>query len=167
MPPDIQQPKPPETGHDTARAGLGFGVNKSFSFEEFSWRPTLQDLPASDDGYTPDSQLEMLNTRLRVDNVSRRPYIERLDLADIIALSPWDDWVRKPSWRFLPESTRPRNWAATAPPACITTLEAAPAYPPRLTLAAVSFITSWPKRTSARDRSSIRVGARERAGRRA
>ena len=100
LPPDIPRPKSLEAGHDTARAGLGFGVNKTFSFEELSWRATLQDLPASDDGYTPDSQLEMLNTRLRVDNAGRRPYLERLDLMDIVALSPWDDWARKPSWRF-------------------------------------------------------------------
>ena len=100
LPPEVVRPSPLETGHGTSRVGLGFGANRSFSFEEFSWRATLHDLPASGEGYTPDSQLEGLNTRLRVDNVSRRPYLERLDVVDIVALSPWDPWVRKPSWRF-------------------------------------------------------------------
>ena len=100
LPADILQPKPLEAGHDTARAGVGFGINRDFSFEEFSWRGTLHDLPASGDGYIPDSQLEMLNVRLRFNNNGRQPYIERLDLVDIIALAPWDPWVRKPSWMF-------------------------------------------------------------------
>jgi hypothetical protein len=89
-----------EAGHDTVRAGLGFGANKKFSFEELSWRRALHDLPACDDGYTPDSQLEVANTRVRFDNSGRHPYIERLDIVDIVSLSPWDGWVRKPSWKL-------------------------------------------------------------------
>ncbi|MCX5794551.1 MAG: DUF4105 domain-containing protein [Elusimicrobia bacterium] len=96
----IPPPRPLEAGHDTARAGLGFGTNRRFSFEELSWRGSLHDLPASDDGYIPDSQLEMLNARLRFDNNGRQPYIERLDLFDIVALTPWDPWLRKLSWRI-------------------------------------------------------------------
>ncbi len=97
---DIPRPRPLESGHDTARAALGFGINRTSSFEELSWRGALHDLPAADDGYAPDSQLEMLDVRLRFDNSSRQPYIERLDLVDIIALTPWDPWLRKPSWEF-------------------------------------------------------------------
>jgi hypothetical protein len=96
----IPRPRPLEAGHDTARSGLGFGANRSFSFEELSWRGALHDLPAAAAGYAPDSQLEMGSARLRFDNAGRRPYIERLDLVDVVALTPWDPWVRKPSWKF-------------------------------------------------------------------
>jgi hypothetical protein len=95
----IQPTEPLESGHDTARAGVGFGLNRDFAFEELSWRGSLHDLPAAPDGYSPDSQLEMLNVRLRFDDSARRPYIERLDLVDIVALTPWDPWLRKLSWK--------------------------------------------------------------------
>jgi hypothetical protein len=100
LPAVIPRPKPLEAGHGTVRAGAAFGSNRKFSFEELSWRRALHDLPSSDDGYTPDSQLQALNTRLRFDNQHRQLYIERLDVVDILALAPWDPWVRKPSWRF-------------------------------------------------------------------
>ncbi len=99
LPADIPRPEPLESGHDTARTGLGFGINRKSSFEELSWRPALHDLPASDTGYIPDSQLEMLDTRLRFDNKTRQPYIERLDLVNIVSLAPWDSWLRQPSWK--------------------------------------------------------------------
>lgn len=96
---EAPRPKPLEQGHATSRVGLGAGVGRSSSFEEFSWRPALHDLPASDDGYTPDSQLEMASVRLRFDNDQQELFLERLDVFDIISLSPWDPWVRQVSWK--------------------------------------------------------------------
>lgn len=100
LPAEVRRPQPLEAGHGTVRIGAAFGSNRKFSFEELSWRRALHDLPSSDDGYTPDSQLQALNTRLRFDNQRRQPYIERLDVVDILALAPWDPWMRKLSWRF-------------------------------------------------------------------
>jgi hypothetical protein len=100
VPAEALRPKPLEEGHDTARVGIGFGFNRDSSFEEFSWRGALHDLPSPDDGYVPDSQIEVLNTRLRFDNKRRELFIERLDVLDIISLSPWDPWVRQPSWKL-------------------------------------------------------------------
>jgi hypothetical protein len=99
-PTSIPRPRPLEAGHDTARAGLGFGVSKNHAFEELAWRPALHDLSSMDDGYIPDSQLEMAAARLRFDDQDRELYVERLDLVNIVSMSPWDSWVRKPSWKL-------------------------------------------------------------------
>ncbi|MCR4297117.1 MAG: DUF4105 domain-containing protein [Elusimicrobia bacterium] len=99
-PADVERPTPLEAGHDTARLGLGGGVARSGSFTELAWRPSLHDLSSVDEGYTPDSQLEMGAARLRIDHDDRQLYVERLDIASIVALSPLDPWVRKPSWKL-------------------------------------------------------------------
>lgn len=99
-PAPVERPTPLEAGHDTTRAGVGGGVARSGSFTEVAWRPSLHDLSSVDEGYVPDSQLEMGAGRLRVDHADRRLYVERLDIASIVSLSPLDPWVRKPSWKL-------------------------------------------------------------------
>lgn len=94
------RPLPLEAGHATARAGLGAGVSARGPFEELSWRAALHDLSSIDDGYIPDSHLEMLSGSLRYGNNERELYLERLDIARIVSLSPWDPWVRQPSWKL-------------------------------------------------------------------
>jgi len=99
-PAEVPKPSPLEAGHRTARVGLGAGVSERGSFEEVSWRVALHDLGSVSDGYVPDSQLEMAALRLRFDNVDRKAYVERFDLIGIVSLSPWDPWVRDPSWKL-------------------------------------------------------------------
>ncbi len=96
----VERQTPLEAGHDTARAGVGGGAARSGSFTELAWRPSLHDLSSVDEGYIPDSQLEMGAGRLRIDHDDRQLYVERLDLASIVSLSPLDPWVRKPSWKL-------------------------------------------------------------------
>lgn len=96
----VPRPEPLEAGHASARAGAGFGSSRRSSFEELELMPALHDLVSSDDGYIPDSQLEMLAGRLRYDNQARELYVERFDLANIVSLSPLDPWVRTPSWKL-------------------------------------------------------------------
>jgi hypothetical protein len=36
--------------------------------------------------------------KLRYDNDRQTAYVQDFTLIDIMSLSPWDDWVRKPSW---------------------------------------------------------------------
>jgi hypothetical protein len=101
--PPTPAPVPPraplERGHDTALWSLGAGASLRGGFEELSYRPGLHDLAADPSGYAETSQLEMGELRLRFDNRERRPYVERATLVDIVSLTPWDRWVRKPSWR--------------------------------------------------------------------
>lgn len=103
-PPTAAAPPPPEPledGHDTFRAGLGGGVSTWGIFQELSIQPALHDLPADSRGYIDGSQLEMGSVQLRVDDRQRRAYIERAALVDITSLTPWDRWVRKPSWHVF------------------------------------------------------------------
>jgi hypothetical protein len=100
-PSEARPPEPPplEAGHDTARAGLGAGVSSHGIFQELAFRAALHDLAADPRGYQETSQLEMGEIRLRFDDRDKKPYLERAALVDILSLSPWDPWVRKPSWR--------------------------------------------------------------------
>jgi hypothetical protein len=97
---EIARPLPLEAGHDSARAGLGAGASSRGSFEEVAWRAALHDLEAVDDGYIPYSQLEMAAGRLRINNKAAEIYVERFDIVSIVSMSPWDPWVRNPSWKL-------------------------------------------------------------------
>lgn len=96
----VPAPLPLEAGHDTARIGLGSGVTARGGFQELSLRRALHDLSAPDDGYIPGSELVMGSARLRYDDQRRYLSVEQLELARIVSLSPWDRWVRKPSWKL-------------------------------------------------------------------
>ncbi|MBI5247389.1 MAG: DUF4105 domain-containing protein [Elusimicrobia bacterium] len=92
-------PKPLEAGHDTARVGFSFGWTRRSTFEELTWRPGLHDLNSPDDGYIPFSHLDA-SIHVRFDNREKEASLERLAVVDIVSLSPWDSWVKTPSWTF-------------------------------------------------------------------
>jgi hypothetical protein len=96
----IEKPKPLEEGHATSRAGLGAGATRRGAYEEVAWRASLHDLEAVDDGYIPDSQLEMAAGRLRIHNEAKEISVERFDIVNIVSMSPWDPWVHNPSWKL-------------------------------------------------------------------
>ncbi len=99
LPAEIPVPRRLEEGHDTMRWGAGAGATNDFGFEEVSWRGTLHDLISPDYGYLPDSQLQVLDTRLRFDNKDHVPYVEHLGLVDIMSLPAWDPWMKSPAWK--------------------------------------------------------------------
>jgi len=99
LPAEVPRPRPLEDGHNPPRLDLGYGSGGHGPFEELGWRPALQDLPASDVGYPRDSQLEFFDARLRFGDRDRRAYVEKLDLINVMSLSPLDPWVVKPSWK--------------------------------------------------------------------
>jgi hypothetical protein len=86
----------PEEGHGTGRVTGAVGADKKRGFQEVGIRASIHDLEANPTGYIAGSQLEMFNIRLRhrEDSV----YLEEAKVFEIISLSPWDRWVRKPSW---------------------------------------------------------------------
>ena len=100
-PQDVSIPAPmdPELGHPTHRLAVGFGGDKRTGFTEVEFRAALHDLPSGDAGYIPYSQLEMGDARLRFDHRKKQAYIERLDLVNLVSLSPWDPWIHRPSWK--------------------------------------------------------------------
>ncbi|MFQ5779272.1 MAG: DUF4105 domain-containing protein [Nitrospiria bacterium] len=90
----------PVSGHKTGRFGIAFGVSQNRTFEEISLRPALHDLVSFDTGYIPDSHLEMFHLRLRFDNEMEKGFIEEIRFVEIVSLTPFDSWIRKPSWKF-------------------------------------------------------------------
>lgn len=97
-PPQIPRPVAPNEGHKTLRLGAGFGLQKDSSFNEVAIRGALQDLLDDPGGYLPDSRLEMLNLRVRINNRDAKAYLREADLFHVMALNPYDDWLIRPSW---------------------------------------------------------------------
>ncbi|MBI4386332.1 MAG: DUF4105 domain-containing protein [Elusimicrobia bacterium] len=93
-------PSSPDRGHPTARIGLGAGATRDSTFEEISWRGALHDLLDPSEGYTEGHHLEMGHLRLRYDRKSDHAYLQELVLFRMLSLSPWDDWIRRPTWNI-------------------------------------------------------------------
>lgn len=89
---------PPDEGHLRKRLQVGAGARNGGSFTELAWRPGYHDLLDRPEGYVPGAQIESLSWRLRYDHDERRVYVRDLRLAEVLSVSPWDPWIRKPSW---------------------------------------------------------------------
>ncbi len=89
----------PDTGHPTRRAGIGFGWRQDEFFEELNLRPAYHDLLDSETGYAHDAQIEFMAMKLRHYEKHNQFRMERLDLLDIISLSPMDTLFQRPSWK--------------------------------------------------------------------
>ncbi len=108
---------PPETGHESARFGFGGGVtNRGRAFGELSWRAALHDLLDRQDGYIPNSHIEMplLVLRLRPDRLNgpdggSSVVLDKLDLVSITSLTAHNGWVNLPSWRVAFGAERLRD----------------------------------------------------------
>lgn len=93
----IDPPAPPESGHGSSRAELGYGYAGRL-FLEAAWRPGLHDLIDPPDGYAADSELAMAEARLRHDFKEHETYLREFNIVRVLSLSPLDPWMRKPSW---------------------------------------------------------------------
>src|SRR5690606_6911560 len=96
-------PQTPETrddqGHATGRATLGFGRQASRNFIALELRPAYHDLQDSAPGYRPGSQLQFLNTDIRYYLDRDELQLERLDVVNILSLTPRDPFFQPLSWR--------------------------------------------------------------------
>ncbi|MEW6683126.1 MAG: DUF4105 domain-containing protein [Nitrospirota bacterium] len=92
-------PPPPETGHGTARVGLGGGRSSGQWFGQLALRPALHDLLGDESGYARNTHLEFMNTVLRYNRASG-VNLNRLDVIRIISLTPYNRLVAKPSWQI-------------------------------------------------------------------
>jgi hypothetical protein len=90
----------PESAHGTLKTSAAFGVTRQTAFEEFTVRPALHDLEATDTGFVPGSQLDMLKLRLRYDNQRGKAWLEEFTLIQIKSFSAWEPLLHFPSWRL-------------------------------------------------------------------
>lgn len=97
-PPPPSWAAPPDEGHLRKRLQVGAGARNGGAFSEVAWRPGYHDLLDRSEGYVPGAQIEGLSWRLRYDRDERRLSVRDFRVIEVLSVSPWDPWMRKPSW---------------------------------------------------------------------
>ncbi|HEX7124990.1 MAG TPA: DUF4105 domain-containing protein [Thermodesulfobacteriota bacterium] len=91
----------PQVGHDSARAGLGFGWSDHLGpFERLDFRFALHDLTDPEAGYPDYAQIEFFSTRLRYNSDPDTLWLERFDAVRVVSLSPVTRFTRQFSWKI-------------------------------------------------------------------
>ena len=89
----------PDIGHDTARFTLGGGYqNVNGTFDEIGIRPAFQDLNAQTLGYPRGMEIDLLDIDARFSPQTKRLKLERLNVAQVISLEPYERMFKKSSW---------------------------------------------------------------------
>jgi hypothetical protein len=78
----------------------GAGADPHGPFLEMGWRGVLHDLAGPQQGYAPNTQIELMSGAVRIDDDGPAPALEQLDLVRISSLAPYDVWAPKLSWRL-------------------------------------------------------------------
>ncbi|MFM8552259.1 MAG: DUF4105 domain-containing protein [Nitrospiraceae bacterium] len=102
----------PEQGHKISRAGLGLGWRRGQLFEDLSLRAAYHDLLDPDQGYSPDSQIELASVSLRHYQPHNQTRLEKLTVANILSLAPLDREFTAPSWKVS------AGWETVNRPGC-------------------------------------------------
>ncbi|HXS99944.1 MAG TPA: DUF4105 domain-containing protein [Elusimicrobiota bacterium] len=97
-PPPPAWAAPPEEGHLRHRLAVGEGAYNGGSFTELAWRPGYHDLLDRPRGFPPGAEIYGFSGRFRYDKDREHFYVRDFRLVEIMSLSPWDSWTRKPSW---------------------------------------------------------------------
>ncbi len=97
---DIPVPPRPDSGHESKRASLGFGMQSGDAFYELRLRPALTDLTDTDYIHNQGAQIEFFDLRTRYYPESRRFALEQCDLVDIVSIVPVSAFSRPISWKF-------------------------------------------------------------------
>ena len=96
-------PKPvvrPDQGHPSSRLIFGVGADQNSNFLDLTWRPAYHDLLDSDDGHVAGAQINFLDTRLRIDDHTKKISIQQLTLIDIYSVIPYTRDFDALSWKF-------------------------------------------------------------------
>lgn len=101
---------PPEEGHSTGRVSVGGGISERGILTRLQLRLALHDLLDDERGYHQGQHLEKLDFRFRWDapidlgsmEPTRRrahlPYLEQLDLVEILSVPAHEKWLFQPAW---------------------------------------------------------------------
>ena len=109
--------KPPEAGHDSARAGLGLGSRNGDGFADLQTRLAYHNLLSNDTGYLANTQLEVFRISARKYASMDRPLFQEFTLIDTISLSPTDHFFQPLAWRADVGVTRLPDRPASESPA--------------------------------------------------
>jgi Protein chain release factor A len=98
----------PDQGHKSARAGLALGYEEPSWFAQIELRPAYHDLMDREGGYIHGAQIQFLNVALRAYPEEERFGLERVDVIDVISLSPWNRFFHPISWKVNLGAVRKR-----------------------------------------------------------
>lgn len=87
----------PENGHESSRFKVGTGIYNGNGYFDFSMRPAYHDITNNDNGYIEGSQI--IFTDFHFKYLKNKFYLEKIDLIDIISLTPIEYFSKPLSWR--------------------------------------------------------------------
>lgn len=95
----VPAPTPPEQGHGSKRATIGFGRRLDNNYGEFGFRMSFHSLTDNEAGFLRGAQINIGSLQLRAqENDSLQLY--QLDLVDIFSLTPRTRFFNPLSWRI-------------------------------------------------------------------
>ena len=92
-------PDPPKSGHLVSRASLSGGARDGRPFLEIAYRPAYHSLEDPAKGFNDGSQIVFSEAAVRWYPRDEKVRLQRLDLIDIVSLSPRDAFFRPVSWK--------------------------------------------------------------------
>ncbi len=98
----------PDLSHGSRRLSAGLWREERLDYLSLGLRLSLHSLEENATGFLPGAQINIGNFELRVDETARVD-LERIDLVDIISLSPRDRFFAPLSWSIL--TGLERQWA--------------------------------------------------------
>ena len=99
--PPIEAPETrPDQGHESARAGLGFGVRDGRPFSSFRLRPAYHDDLDPSGGYVPGAAIDFLAFEFRHYKGADLPILETLTGIGIRSMTPRNALIRPVSWHL-------------------------------------------------------------------
>jgi len=98
---DVPRPIPPEEGHDPHRVSAGAGIRNGDFFQSVRYRPSYHELLDRDAGYDMGAQIQFVNTEVRFFHEANEWELQRLDLLDILSVSPRDRFFKPSAWKVL------------------------------------------------------------------
>jgi hypothetical protein len=94
------EPLRPDLANRTLRASLGVGNGPRGWTLEPGWRPALHGLLEREDGYTPNSELEVMNLRARYEFSTGRFALHDAKLLKVMSLTPYDGLHRSRAYEM-------------------------------------------------------------------
>ena len=95
-----EPPVRPDHGHGPSRFSLGAGYVAEEWVQEIRYRPAYHDLLDDEAGYLTGAQIVLGQVAVRYFPEDQRLRLERLDLIDLLSLTPVSPWEKPISWQI-------------------------------------------------------------------
>jgi len=96
----VPGPVRPDEGHLSNRFRAALGFRKSSFFQEIGLRPAYHQLLDDDRGYIEGAQIVFGDAALRYYSADNKLVLQKLDIIDILSLSPRDAFFQPISWKI-------------------------------------------------------------------